>query len=189
MIRTRLCLTLFLSGLVPPALAQTDAFLGAVQAAQRAYQGGNLGDARAALEQAQELLTRRRLASLAEALPVPLPGWTAAAAQEQMPMDPADGATVSRRYRDAQGRSLAVALTIESPTTTALATAMADRGMAASLGQLVRIGDRDALQVDDELIQMPVNNRVMIAISGDAPMEAKLAYARAIDVARLATRH
>lgn len=186
MIRTLLCLALLVSGLMPPALAQTDPFLGAMQAAQRAYQGGNLGDARTALEQAQQLLTRRRLASLAGALPAPLPGWTAAAPEEQMPMDPGDGATVSRSYRDAQGRNVAVALTIESPATAALATAMADRSMAASLGRIVRIGDRNALQIDDELIQMPVDNRVMIAVSGDAPMEARLAYARVIDVARLA---
>ena len=54
------------------------------------------------------------------------------------------------------------------------------------MGKLVRIGSQRAVQTTDNDIQMLVDNRIMVVLSGDAPVEAKLAYARAIDLAKLA---
>jgi hypothetical protein len=56
------------------------------------------------------------------------------------------------------------------------------------MGRIVREGEQRAIQGNDGNIQMLVDNRIVVQVEGDAPPEAKLAYARAINLARLAGR-
>lgn len=56
------------------------------------------------------------------------------------------------------------------------------------MGKLVRIGSQRAIQTSDNEIRMLVDNRILVTIQGDAPAEAKLAYARAIGLAKLSSR-
>jgi hypothetical protein len=44
------------------------------------------------------------------------------------------------------------------------------------------------VQTTDGDVQMVVGDHVLVMVEGDAPAEAKLAYARAIDPARFAGR-
>ncbi len=106
-----------------------------------------------------------------------------------MQADLTSGTSASRSYRNAQGESVQVVLTIDNPMTAQFAMILTNPGMAGSMGRLIRIGERRALQIGDDVIQMPVDNRILVTITGDAPGEAKLAYARAIDVAQLLARN
>jgi len=60
--------------------------------------------------------------------------------------------------------------------------------LVGSMGRLIRIGSQRAIQTSDNNIQMVVENRILVSIEGDAPVDAKLAYARAIDMAKLTAR-
>ena len=54
------------------------------------------------------------------------------------------------------------------------------------MGKIVRIGNQRAIQNTDGDIQMMVANKFLVVVQGSAPADAKLAYAQAVDVAKLA---
>jgi hypothetical protein len=49
----------------------------------------------------------------------------------------------------------------------------------------VRVGSLRAIQTPQGDVQMIVANKFLVAVTGSAPADAKLAYAQAVDVARL----
>lgn len=185
MIRCSLAGFAILVAPVPLAAAQGDDIQRSLGEAQRAYRSGDLGSTRIALEDALQLLAQRRAAELTHALPPPLPGWTASDVRDSMQADLTDGTSTSRSYRNAQGQSVQVVLTIDSPVTAQFAMILTNPGIAGSMGRVIRIGERRALQIGDEVIQMPIDNRILVTITGDAPTDVNLAYARAIDIGRL----
>lgn len=156
---------------------------------QRAYQSGDLGATRIALEEALQLLAQRRAAGLTQSLPTPLPGWTAGEVLGGMQADLTDGTRTSRRSRNVQGQSVQVALTIDNPMTAQFAIILTNKCTAGSMGRLIRIGDRRALRIGDDLIQMPIDNRILVTVTGDAPHDAKLAVIRDIDISRLTSNN
>lgn len=187
--RLSLTVVTLLVGFASQAEAQGDDIGRSLGEAQRAYQSGDLGATRIALEEALQLLAQRRSAGLRHSLPAPLQGWTAADVLDSMQADLTDGTSASRSYRNSQGQSVQVVLTIDNPMTAQFATILTNPGVAGSMGRLIRIGDRRALQIGQDMIQMPVDNRILVTITGDAPFDAKLAYARAIDIAQLTARN
>lgn len=179
-----------LAAILAAAPARADEITDAIAEAQRAYRGGQVQAAQTALQEALQLLQQRGAAGLAAALPAALPGWTA----EEATSSAAGGAgmfggsTASRSYRNAQGQSVDIQAMSDNPMIAQLAAVMANPMMAGAMGRLVRIGDLRAIQTNDGDVQMLVDNRILVQVQGDAPPEAKLAYARAINVARLAGR-
>nr|WP_314072225.1 hypothetical protein [uncultured Roseococcus sp.] len=175
MIRRSFVILAFLAASLSQAAAQGDDIRRSLGEAQRAYQSGDLGATRIALEEALQLLAQRRAAGLARSLPGPLPGWAATDVPDSMQADLTDGTSASRSYRNAGGQSVQVSLTIDNPMTAQFAMILTNPGMAGSMGRLIRIDDRRALQIADDVIQMPVDNRILVTITGDGPNEAKLA--------------
>jgi len=172
------------------APVRADEVSDAIAEAQRAYQGGRMQAAQTALQEALQLLSQRAAAGLAAALPEPLPGWTA-----EEPSSSTAGvaglfgaSTASRSYRNAQDQTVEIQVMSDNPMIAQLAAVMANPMLAGAMGRLVRVGDQRAIQSTDGDIQMLVDNRILVQVQGDAPAEAKLAYARAIDLARLAGR-
>ena len=186
----RRTVTLFLIAMLAftPA-ARADDIADALREALRAYEAGRLPAARTALEEALQLLAQRGAATLAEALPGPLPGWTAEEAQSSAGGAGLFGGTqASRSYRNAQGQSVEITITTDNPIIAQLAMVLTNPMLAGAMGRLVRIGEQRAVQMNDGEIQMLVDNRVLVSLRGDAPAEAKLVYARAVDQARLTRR-
>lgn len=169
---------------------RADEISDAISEAQRAYQGGQVREAQTALQEALQLLQQRAAAGLAGALPEALPGWTAE--------DPTSnavgvaglfgGSTASRTYQNAQGQSVEIQVMSDNPMIAQLAAVLSNPMLAGAMGRLVRVGDQRAIQSNDGNIQMLVDNRILVQVQGDAPPEAKLAYARAINVTRLSGR-
>jgi len=169
---------------------RADEISDAIGEAQRAYQGGRVEEARTALQEALQLLQQRAAAGLAAALPEPLPGWTAEEATSSAVglTGLFGGSTAARSYRNARGQRVEIQVMSDNPMITQLAAILANPMLAGAMGRIVRVGEQRAIQGNDGNIQMLVDNRIVVQVEGDAPPEAKLAYARAINLARLAGR-
>ena len=184
--RRRLLAAALLLLAAPPAHA--DEIADAIAEAARAWTARDGVAARTALEEALQLIAQQAAARFGQALPAPLPGWTAEAAESNAGalMFAGGGTQASRRYANAQGQSVQVELTANSPLIAQLAMVHANPVLAGTMGRLIRIGALRAIQEPDGDVQMLVDGRILVGVSGDAPAEAKLAYARAIDQAKLA---
>lgn len=188
--RSCLLATALVAALATTGPVRADEVQDAIAEAQRAYQSGQIQAAQTALQEALQLMAQRAAAGLAAALPDALPGWTA----EEPTSNAAGGAglfggaTASRSFRNAQDQTVEIQVMSDNPLIAQLGPILANPMMAGAMGRLVRIGDQRAIQGNDGNIQMLVDNRILVQVQGDAPAEAKLAYARAINVARLIGR-
>ena len=176
--------------LLAAAPTRADDIANAMTEAQRAYQAGRIQAAQTALQEAMQLLAQRAAAGLAAALPDALPGWTAEEATSNSAGAAGlfGGSMALRSYRNAQGQTVEIQVMSDNPMIAQLGAVMASPMLAGAMGRLVRIGDQRAIQGNDGNVQMLVDNRILVQVQGDAPAEARLAYARAINFGRLAGR-
>ena len=188
--RRSILTTAALIAMAVAAPARADEISDAIGEAQRAYQGGQFQAAQTALQEALQLLQQRGAAGLAAALPDALPGWTAEEATSSAAGAAGlfGGSTASRSYSNAQGQTVEIQVMSDNPLIAQLGPILANPMLAGAMGRIVRVGDQRAIQGNDGNIQMLVDNRILVQVQGDAPVEAKLAYARAINVARLSQR-
>ena len=188
--RRALTLSLLILPLLAAPPTRADEIGDAIGEAARAYQAGDLPAARSALEEALQFLAQRGADRLARALPAPLAGWKAEDAEANTAGAAllGGGSQASRRYENAQGQTVQIEVTADSPMIAQIATLMNTPALVGSMGRLIRIGSQRAIQTSDNNIQMVVENRILVSIVGDAPVDAKLAYARAIDMAKLTAR-
>lgn len=188
--RRSMLMTAALMAMIAVAPARADDISDAIGEAQRAYQGGQFQAAQTALQEALQLLQQRGAANLAAALPDALPGWTAEEATSNAAGAAGlfGGSMASRTYRNAQDQSVEIQVMSDNPMIAQLAAVLANPMLAGAMGRLVRVGELRAIQDNDGDVSMLVDNRILVQVQGDAPPEAKLAYARAINVARLAGR-
>ena len=95
------------------------------------------------------------------------------------------GSQASRHYTNGQNQSVEIQVIADSPIIGQLGMILTNPALAGAMGKLIRIGSQRAIQTTSNEIQMLVANRTLVTINGDAPIEAKLAYAQAVDVAKL----
>jgi len=93
--------------------------------------------------------------------------------------------TASRTYTNGKGDTVEVQITGDSAMVAQFATLLANPQIAGAMGKIVRVGSQRAVQGPDGDLNMVVANKYMIVISGSADAAAKLAYAQAVDVAKL----
>lgn len=188
--RRSFLLSTAIAALLAAGPVRADDIANAITEAQRAYLGGQIQAAQTALQEALQLLSQRAAAGLAAALPAALPGWTADEATSNAAGTAGlfGGSTASRSYRNAQGQTVEIQVMSDNPMIAQLGPILANPMLAGAMGRLVRIGEQRAIQGNDGNVQMLVDNRILVQVQGDAPADAKLAYARAIDVARLTGR-
>lgn len=65
------------------------------------------------------------------------------------------------------------------------AAMMSNPQIAVAMGRIVPVGGERALQSMDGDLHMAVGNEFLVAVQGNGSVNDKLAYARAIDVAKL----
>jgi hypothetical protein len=171
------------------AQGRADEVSDALGEATRAYQSGQIAAARTAMEEALQLLAQRTAAGLGSALPNPLSGWQAEKAETQTAALSflGGGSQASRRYRNGAGQDVEIQVTADSPVLSQLAMVMANPAIAGAMGKLIRVGSQRAIQTNNNEIQMLVNNRILVVISGSASTEDKLTYAQAIDLTKLSS--
>ncbi len=171
---------LALAGL--PALA--DEFSDTLESALKAYNSGDVSGAREDLDYAGKLLNAMKAETLGKFLPEAPEGWTREAATDD---DAAagglmgmlgGGTTAGATYRNGSD-TFTIRLVADSPVVNGLGSMIA--GMAGlGSGKPIRIQRVEFTQNDDGL-QGVVNKRVMVSVTGSAPIEAKTAALEKMD--------
>ena len=170
---------------IRPALA--DDIHDALGQAESAYSSADYGRAKRAADLAATLLGQLAAEQLAKALPGPLDGWTAedASGDSSAAAMFGGGVQAERGYTNADSQQVRIQVMVDSPLVAQMAGLYANPAMAAMMGKLVKIGDRQAVQNEQGELQMLVDNRVLVTVTGDAPAETKQAYATAVDLSKL----
>jgi hypothetical protein len=182
-IRTFTALVVF-GLLAAPALA--DDITEAMDQARKAYQAGDLGRAKQSLDLASQLIGQKNAEAFSTLLPNALPGWKA-----EKPQTTALGAagfgasTASRTYNNVKGDQVEVQISGDSAIVSQIGMLLNNPAMAGAMGKLVRVGSQRAIQDGDGNVKMVVANKFLVSVEGSADTASKLAYAQAIDIAKL----
>ncbi len=175
----------FLAALALPAFAGDD-ILDAIEAARKAYQAGDMASAKQSLDLASQLVGQKNAENFAALLPVPLPGWKAEKVETTSVGVTVFGVTAaSRRYTGPDGRDVEVRITGDSKLVVQFAQFLINPAIAGAMGKLISIGDQHALLTNEGSINMVVADKFLVTVEGSADIDAKLAYAKAVDIARL----
>ena len=178
----------FLAALVLPALA-ADEILDTIDAARKAYQAGDMAGAKQSLDLASQLVGQKNAESFAALLPAALPGWKAEQAETTSVGVTVFGVTsASRHYTGPDGpdgRDVEVRITGDSALVVQFAQFLINPAIAGAMGKLISVGDQRALQTNEGSINMVVANKFLVTVDGSADAASKLAYAQAVDTAKL----
>jgi hypothetical protein len=186
MLTRKFAAALLLSVAAMPAGAADDV-VSAIDQARKAYQAGDLANAKQSLDLASQLIGQKNAESFAALLPAALPGWKAEQAQTSAIGAVGFGASqASRSYTNAKGDNVEVQITGDSAIIAQIATFLANPGIAGVMGKITRIGNLNAIVGTDGDIHLIVANKFLVLVQGSAPADAKMAYARAVDIAKLA---
>jgi hypothetical protein len=167
--------------------ARADDILDAIEQGRKSYQAGDMTAAKQSIDLASQLIAQKNAEGYAALLPEPLAGWKADKAQTS-----AVGAAVfggvsaaTRSYTNAKGDTVEVSISGDSALLMQFAPMLNNPAMAGALGKLIRVGNQRAVQNPDGDVMMVVANKFLINIQGSADAASKVAYAQAIDVAKL----
>jgi hypothetical protein len=168
-----------------PAFAADD-ILDAIDQARKAYQSGDMAAAKQSLDMASQLVGQKNAEAFAALLPEALPGWKAEKAETASVGVAIFGASsASRRYTGTDGRDVQVRITGNSAMVMQFAKIFMNPSIAGAMGKLIRVGDQRAIQTNEGSVNMVVANKFLVTVDGSASAESKLAYAQAIDTAKL----
>jgi len=163
-----------------------DEVIEAIDQARQAYQGGDLAGAKQSLDLASQLIGQKNADAFGKLLPAPLAGWKAEEVQTTSVGAVGFGAsTASRHYTNAKGDSVEVQINGDSAMVMQFATVLNNPAIAGAMGKLVRVGSQRAVQAQNGDIHLVINNKYLVMVSGSGSANDKMAYAQAVDVARL----
>ena len=183
LVRTLVALALLSAAAVP---AFADDITDAIEQARKAYQSGDLANAKQSLDLASQLIGHKNAESFGALLPNPLPGWKAEKVQTQaVGMVAFGGSVASRTYTNGKGDNVEVQITGDSALVMQFAPLLANPQIAGAMGKIVRVGSQRAIQTSDGDIQMVVANKFLVSVQGSGDAASKMAYAQAVDVTKL----
>jgi hypothetical protein len=166
--------------------AAADEVIEAIDQARKAYQAGNLGEAKQSLDLASQLIGQKNAEGFAALLPKALPGWKQEKTDATAMGTSMFGASMATgRYTNAQGEDIEIQITGDSAMIAPLAAVFANPQFAGAMGKIVRVGNQRAIVTKEGDVQMVVNNKFLVVVQGSGKADAKLAYAQAIDVNKL----
>ena len=174
--------------LVFPALpaGAADEVMEAIDQARNAYQAGNFGEAKQSLDLASQLIGQKNAEGFASLLPDALPGWTAENTDTAAIGASMFGASIAtRRYSNAKGDDIEIQITGDSAMIAPMASVFANPQFAGAMGKITRIGSQRAIVSKEGDVHMMIANKFLVVVNGSGPTADKLAYAQAIDVAKL----
>jgi len=172
--------------LISAPVFAADEVMEAIDQARKAYQGGDLATAKQSLDLASQLIGQKNADSFGKLLPAPLAGWKADEVQTTAVGAVGFGASVaSRNYTNAKGDNVEVQITGDSAMVMQYAAVLNNPAIAGAMGKLVRVGNQRAVQAQNGDVHTVINNKYMVIVSGSGSATDKLAYAQAVDVAKL----
>ncbi len=160
----------------------------ALEYALEAYRAGDLTVAKEEVDFAAQLIAQQKAAALGDYLPAALPGWTRQD-DNQGGQAAFGGMTASASYlSDGEGnrKRVDVQLMANNQMVSAMAAMFSNPALMGSSGTMKRI-NRQKVMVDQQgELKSLIDNRIMVTIGGNAPVEDKEAYFEAIDLRSLA---
>jgi hypothetical protein len=149
-----------------PAAAADDV-LDAIEQARKAYQSGNLGEAKQSLDLASQLIGQKNAEGFAALLPAPLPGWKAEKAETAAMGSTAFGASMAtRRYTNAKGEDVEVQITGDSAVIAPMAAFLANPQFAGAMGKITRVGNQRAIVTAEGDVNMVIANKFLVSVQG-----------------------
>jgi hypothetical protein len=180
-----ICVAVFLTVGSVPALAADD-ILDAIEQARKAYQAGDMAGAKQSLDLASQLVGQKNAESFAALLPAALPGWKAEKAETaSVGVAMFSVSSASRRYTNANGEHVEVRITGDSAMVMQFAQFLINPAIAGAMGKLIRVGNERAIQTHEGSVNMVVASKFLVTVEGSADAASKLAYAQAVDIAKL----
>ncbi len=166
--------------------ALADEVTDAIEQGRKAYQSGDLANAKQSLDLASQLIGQKNAETFGKLLPAALSGWTAEPVQTSALGNVGFGAsTASRAYQNPKGDQIEIQITGDSAIILQYATFLTNPQIAGAMGKIVMVGNLRALQNMDGDLHMIVNNKYLVAVQGNGSVNDKLAYARAVNIAQL----
>jgi hypothetical protein len=168
-------------------VSAADDILEAIDQAKKSYEAGDTAAAKQSLDLASTLIGQKNAEGFAKMLPEPLPGWKAEKAEANAVGGAIFGgvSAATRSYSNDKGDSVEVSISGDNALLTQFAPMMNNPSMAAMMGKLIKVGNQRAIQTREGDIMMVVANKTLVQVQGSGDAAAKLAYAQAVDVARL----
>src|ERR1043165_9332474 len=145
--------------LISAPVFAADEVMEAIDQARKAYQSGDLTNAKQSLDLASQLIGQKNAEAFAALLPNALPGWKAEKPQTTAIGASGFGASVaSRNYQNAKGDNVEVQITGDSAMVAQIATFLSNPALAGAMGKLVRVGQQRGIQDNDGNIKMVIAN-------------------------------
>lgn len=166
------------------APAAADEIEDSINTALQAYQSGDIAAAKGEIDYAAQLLSQNQAASLGTVLPAPFDGWTqeSAASEGAAVMGMFGGGLSAGSAYVRDGQKVEIQVMGDNPMISAMMAMFNNPSMAAASGaKMQRVGSHRVVVTEGEELQMVVDNRFMIIVSGSAPFAEKEAYFQAID--------
>ncbi len=175
-----------LAVLAAPAAAADD-ILDAIDGARKAYQSGDMANAKQSLDVASQLIAQKNAEAFSALLPAPLSGWKAENAQATAVGAAMFGgaSAATRTYTNGNDQTVEVSITGDSAMVMQFGPMLNNPALAGAMGKLVKIGDLRAIQTNEGDVLMLVAGKILVHVQGSADATSKLRYAQAIDVAKL----
>jgi hypothetical protein len=184
LLRTLVCAALLAAMTLPTVAA--DEIVDAIDQARKAYESGDFAKAKQSLDLASQLIGQKNAERFGALLPAALPGWTAEKVEtSSVGIAVFSASSASRRYTGADHHDVQVRITGDSAMVMQFAQLLINPTIAGAVGKLIRVGDQQAIQTHDGSINMVVANKFLVTVDGSADAASKLAYAQAVDIAKL----
>jgi hypothetical protein len=183
-----LALPLRLSAAPPAKKAGADAFEAGMRQAMADYKKGDHEAVTAKLRELLKLMEAKGAAKVGEVLPEFLENWEGESLKRDDLSAVGGGICLSRLYKTSEGRSLTAKVIKDSPLVNMLMVTLANEDLLrASNRKVHRISGEPAVMEGEHKLQMVVDGRIYVEISGDEETGEKelIGFARKLDLQAL----
>jgi hypothetical protein len=171
-----------LAVLAQPAAA--DEIEESLKMALEAYQAGDINAAKEEIDFAAQLMNQLKASALGDFLPAAMAGWERKDGDSQASGAFGGGSSASARYTRGQD-NINIQLMADNQMVTSMAGMFANTALMGAMGQVKRINRQKVVITKNGEVQALVDNRILVQIGGNAPVEDKEAYFSAIDIGGL----
>ena len=162
--------------------AQADEIEESLQMALEAYQAGDIDAAREEIGYVAQLLRQLRAAALGAFLPEALPDWTRAEGDSSAAMMGFGGGLAASATYTRGNDIIEIQLMADNAMVNTMAMMFANPAMMGSMGKMKRIKRQKVVIGPQGELQAWLEKRILIQITGRAPIEDKEAYFAAMDI-------
>jgi len=167
----------------PAAPALADDIEDSLKAALEAYQAGDVKTAKEEADFASQLLGQKKAEGLKEYLPDAMQGWERTDGDVNTAgMGAFGGGQMANAVYSKDGDRVEVQIMANNQMVAAMAPMFSNPMLMGAAGKVTRINRQKAIVTPEGEIQALIDGRILIQISGSAPVADKEAYFALIDI-------